>query len=159
MRMEDEKRTSEFVVKLVPIRVLRSHERVIEEHVEELMRQLLRDGRLFYPVLVDEATMVVLDGHHRVEALKRLGARYIPALLVDYSSDVVRVDSWRDGWRVCKEDVIRAGIKGKLLPPKTSRHIVCFDIPRVDTPLHVLLGDEHVPKTRKVGESAQEQGT
>jgi len=84
------------VVKLVPIIALRSHERVIEEHVEELMRQLLRDGRLYYPVLVDEATMVVLDGHHRVEALKRLGARNIPALLVDYSSDVVRVDSWRD---------------------------------------------------------------
>lgn len=159
MRAGADKRNGGLVIKLVPIRVLRSHERVIEEHVEELVRQLIRDGMLFYPVLVDEETMIVLDGHHRVEALKRLGAQYIPALLIDYSSDVVRVDSWRDEWRVCKEDVIRAGIKGELLPPKTSRHIVCFDIPRVDTPLHVLLGDEHVPKTRKVGEGTHEQST
>lgn len=157
--MQNESEANDFIIKLVPIERLRSHERIIEEHVKELVEQLLRDGELFYPVLIDKSTMIILDGHHRVEALRRLGARYVPAILIDYSSDVVEVDTWRDGWRVCKEDVIRAGLSGELLPPKTSRHIVCFDIPKVNTPLNVLLGEDYAPKTRGSREGAQEQST
>lgn len=149
-----------IVIKLVPIEVLRPHERVIEKHVTELMNDIVRDGRLIYPILVDRETMIILDGHHRVEALKRLGARYIPAILVDYRGDGVKVSSWRENWAVSKEDVVRAGIEGNLLPPKTSRHITSFDIPAVNVPLDVLFGGvHHVPKVRRFERSVQEEGS
>ena len=154
------KRTQQTItIRLVPIELLRPHERIMERHVKELMNEIVRDGRLIYPVLVDKETMIILDGHHRVEALKRLGARYIPAILVDYRSDEVRVSSWRADWKVRKKDVIEAGLKGELLPPKTSRHITRFKIPEVNVPLHVLFGGGYyVPKTHKFERSVQEEG-
>ncbi len=128
-----------YRVELVPLDALRPHEMVIEERVRALAEDIARRRVLIRPILVDENTMVILDGHHRVEALRRLGARRVAALLVDYGSECVTVGSWRPGWRVTKEDVVRAGLSGRLLPPRTSRHRVCFQIPEVNVPLDQLL--------------------
>lgn len=87
---------------------------------------------------MDYKTLVILDGHHRVEALRILGLKRIPALLVDYDSDCVKVTSWRDGVIVTKSMVREYGLKGILMEPKTSRHMVCFEIPEVNIPLEVL---------------------
>jgi len=38
--------------------------------------------------------MVVLDGMHRVAALRKLGCRYLPVCLVDYQNPKVRVGCW-----------------------------------------------------------------
>ena len=127
------------VIALVPIDSLRPHEQVIEEHVVELLEDIRSRGVLIRPILVDAKTLIVLDGHHRVEALRRLGARWVPAVLVDYDDDsCVRVGSWRPGWRVSKGLVRAAGLSGKLLPPRTSRHIVSFRIPEVNVSLALL---------------------
>ena len=69
-----------------------------------------------------------------------MGLKFIPVLLVDYDSDCVTVSSWRDGVTVTKEMVRERGLKGVLMPPKTSRHKVCFEIPEVRVPLGVLKG-------------------
>jgi len=128
---------------LVPLDSLRAHEQVVEEHVEELLEDIRCRGILIRPILVDKNTMVILDGHHRVEALRKLGARYIPAILVDYRDDsIVTVGSWRPGVRVTKDMVVKAGLSGELLPPKTSRHRVSFLIDDVNAPLELLLGGE-----------------
>ncbi len=110
------------------------------ERVLDLVDQILRDGFIRYPILVDSKTFVVLDGHHRLVAVKLLGLRFIPAILVDYDSDCVSVSSWRDGVVVTKEMVREHGLRGNLMPPKTSRHRVCFEIPEVRAPLEVLRG-------------------
>ncbi len=125
-------------IELVPLDKLRIHEMIIEEHVRELMKDIASRGILIRPILVDRKTMIILDGHHRVEALKRLGKKYVPAVLVDYDSDCVTVSSWRPDWKVTKELVRRAGLSGKPLPPKTSRHRVCFEIPDVNIPIDKL---------------------
>ncbi len=125
---------------LVELEKLRPHEEVIEEHVKELIYDIIKAGVLIKPILVDYRTNIILDGHHRVEALKRLGAKYAPALSVDYQSECIRVTSWRKNVTVDKRLVIKAGTSGKLLPPKTSRHIVCIEIPEVNVPLDALRG-------------------
>ena len=125
-------------LELVPLESLRIHEQVIEEHVKELMEDIVSRGVLIKPILVDAKTLIILDGHHRVEALRRLGKRLIPAILVDYDSDCVTVSSWRDNWVVTKDLVRKAGLSGKPLPPKTSRHRVCFEIPDVNIPISEL---------------------
>ncbi len=111
---------------------------VVEEKVYELSYVISVDGVLKYPILVDSKTMVILDGHHRVEALKLLGCSLVPAILVDYDDSCVSVSSWRPGVVVTKEMVRASGLLGLLMPPKTSRHRVCFEIPRVDVPLESL---------------------
>jgi ParB-like chromosome segregation protein Spo0J len=122
------------------VRLLRPHEDVVEGRVRGLADQILLDGFIRYPILVDSRTLVVLDGHHRLAAAKLLGLRFIPAILVDYDGDCVSVSSWRDGVTVTKDMVREHGLKGNLMPPKTSRHRVCFEVPEVRVPLEVLGG-------------------
>ncbi|MCD6592263.1 MAG: hypothetical protein J7K78_04530 [Thaumarchaeota archaeon] len=66
----------------------------------------------------------ILDGYHRVEALERLGCKNAPCLLIDYRSDRIKVVSWDGGEEISKETVLEAGISGRLLPPRTTRHLI-----------------------------------
>jgi hypothetical protein len=132
-----------YPIALVPLTVLKPHEQDIPERVEALMRSLVEDGVQIKPILVDSKTLVILDGHHRVEALKRMGARYVAAVIVDYDDDeCIAVGSWREGWNVTKELVRRTGVEGKRLPPRTSRHMPRFEVPEVRVPIERLLGGE-----------------
>ena len=126
-------------IELIPIESLRPHEQIVDDHVEELLEDIRRRGILIKPILVDEKTLTILDGHHRVEALRRLGAKYVPAVLVDYDDECVSVDTWRDGWKVTKNLVRATALSGRLLPPKTSRHITRFKISELNVPLRVLI--------------------
>lgn len=110
--------------RLVRLDQLREHEQHIPEHLEELLQEILRDGVLKRPILVDERTMIIIDGHHRYNCMKRLGKRYIPAYLIDYMREEIVVEPWDGKPPVTKEDVIRAGLTGMRLPPKSSKHMV-----------------------------------
>ncbi len=113
-------------VAILKINELKVHELTNRERVEELKKDILRDGKLKKPILVDEKTLIVIDGHHRLQSLKELGCKFIPAVLVDYRSSDICVEPWRDCSVISKEDVIRAGLTGNYLPPKTSKHfIIC----------------------------------
>jgi len=109
---------------------LHGHERVRPALLRELTDQIRKDGYLRRPILVADVDFVILDGHHRVEAVRALGARRIPAYLVDYSSDIVQLGTWPDAVVsvVTKEDVIRRGRTGDLFPPKTSRHTLTIQL-------------------------------
>ena len=120
------RRTPTVRFEVVEIGRLRGHERIRPSLLEQLTDQIRKDGYLRRPVLVADGDFVILDGHHRVEAVRALGARRIPAYLIDYFSDIVRLSIWPDAEVsvVTKEDVIRRGRTGDLFPPKTSRHTV-----------------------------------
>jgi hypothetical protein len=125
-------------VALVSLRLLKEHEKVIPEELLKLMIEILGDGVLKVPIIVDSKHYVILDGHHRYRVIHYLGGKLIPAILVDYDGDLVEVTSWRRGVKVTKKDVLEAALKGRKLPPKTSRHILKVPIPRVDVPLETL---------------------
>ena len=86
-----------YKMAIVPLERLRAHEMAGPQRVEKLVEDIRRRGRVERPVLVDAKTLVMLDGHHRVATLRRLGARRVPAVLVYYSSPCVEVGSWRPG--------------------------------------------------------------
>jgi hypothetical protein len=111
---------------LLDVAVLRCHERVQPDLLARMRDELRRDGELKRPILVADRDFVILDGHHRFEALRQLGCRRIPAYVVDYFSDTVEVGVWPDASvrHVTKQEVIRRGKTGNLFPPKTSRHTV-----------------------------------
>ncbi len=111
---------------ILRINELRVHELIQRERVEELKKDILREGKIKRPILVDENTLIVIDGHHRLQALKELGCKFIPAVLVNYRSNDICVEPWRDCDKISKEDVIKAGLTGNPFPPKTSKHfIIC----------------------------------
>ncbi|WP_243637203.1 ParB N-terminal domain-containing protein [Aeropyrum pernix] len=128
------------IVGLASISSLKPHEEVEDDRLELLLEDIRRRRVVVKPILVDAKTLVILDGHHRFNALKILGARYAPAVLVDYDSPCVSVGSWREGVSVSKEEVRRRGVEGRLYPPRTSRHRVCFEIPDVNAGLEELVG-------------------
>lgn len=109
---------------LVSINRLLRHEEVVPEHVLGLTLEIARDGELRQPIILDRHSLVILDGHHRAEALRRLGCTLVPAYLVDYSSPLIAVETRRTDQVVTKETVIATGLAGRLFPPKTSRHLL-----------------------------------
>lgn len=109
--------------RLLELGRLRCHEQVDAATLEALIAEIIDDGALRQPVVVDSQTLVILDGHHRVRALERLGCVHVPAYLVDYRDPRIIVDCWQPGRApLTKDEVVRAGSHGRPYPPKTSRH-------------------------------------
>jgi len=81
-------------LKIVDIDSLFLHEEIIPETLEQLVKSIKEDGVIRHPVIVDEKSFVVLDGMHRVAALKKLNCKRIPVCLVNYSNPSVMVGCW-----------------------------------------------------------------
>ncbi|MCQ5337468.1 MAG: ParB N-terminal domain-containing protein [Candidatus Methanomethylicia archaeon] len=111
-------------VKILPISTLKPHEEINFEVVRELAIIIKKEGIFRRAIAIDKENYIILDGHHRVKALEILGCRFIPCLLLDYFSPLIVVSSWNNNISLSKELIIDAGIKGKLLPPKTSKHMI-----------------------------------
>jgi hypothetical protein len=111
-------------VTLIELEKLRPHEKVDLQHLKELRDEIKSDRVLKFAIAVDKDTNIILDGHHRFNALKELGCKRIPVVFVDYHSPHVTVRAWRNGGKVTKEMVIEAGLSNNKLPPKTSKHMV-----------------------------------
>ena len=108
----------------VDIDLLRGHEETQSDHLEKLSHEIAMDGFLRRPIVADLQTHVILDGHHRVGALKTLGCVKVPVYFVDYLSPFIEVRPWREGEQVTKEIVLNAGLRGPRLPPKTTKHMI-----------------------------------
>jgi hypothetical protein len=126
---------------LVDPRRLRIHEQVDPGLIEFLERAIESEGILWDPIWVARANGfdVVLNGHHRFRALKRLGARRIPAFVFDYSDPIVKLDRWGEGPPVTKEEVLRRAKRRQPFPPKTTRHTILVELPKRPTKLADLL--------------------
>ncbi|MEM2429487.1 MAG: ParB N-terminal domain-containing protein, partial [Nitrososphaerales archaeon] len=83
-----------FEIVVEEIDKLHLHEEIIPDVLIELENQIKRDGYLKHPVIVDVNTYVVIDGMHRVVAVKRIGCRFIPICLVDYKNPNIAVYNW-----------------------------------------------------------------
>ena len=95
--------TSAYVIKnekmnlhiaILDIDVLLLHEEAIPELLERLIASIKNDGCLNHPIIVDSESLLVLDGVHRVAALKKLKCKRVPACLVDYKNPAIQIFSW-----------------------------------------------------------------
>ena len=73
---------------------LRPHEETVQHDLDTIVRALQSDPVLRHPIIADIASGAVLDGTHRLAALKKLGCRTIPAALLDYQNPLVKIDRW-----------------------------------------------------------------
>ena len=109
---------------LLPLRDLKTHEAAEPDRVRRVMRQMKSTGVVKKAIIVDSKSMVVLDGVHRLSALKMLGSVRVPAWLIDYSDEEVIVLSKDRKSQIPKDEVVRAATQGPKFPPKTTRHMV-----------------------------------
>ncbi|PIZ52333.1 transcriptional regulator [Candidatus Woesearchaeota archaeon CG_4_10_14_0_2_um_filter_33_13] len=128
--------SQDYKIKVIEIHKLHPHELINGTRFEEIKEELLSTERIF-PIIVDQNSDVILDGHHRYNVLKTLGFRKIPVISVDYNNENIGLFPWREGEEITKEDVIRRGISGELYPPKTSRHVLGLENP-ITVPLKSL---------------------
>ncbi len=109
-------------VDLHPVAALRPHEKTHAAHRRALKRQLVKN-RYVTPIVADRHSKTVLDGHHRLHAARELGLIRIPVVFLDYGDGAIRVETWRPGKPVAKQDVLDRAQQGLLFAAKTTRHI------------------------------------
>ncbi|MCS7096173.1 MAG: pyridoxal-phosphate dependent enzyme [Candidatus Bathyarchaeota archaeon] len=101
-----------------------------------LYARILSTKAVTRPVVVDENTGVVLDGYEVFYALDLLSAEKIPVIKANLSS--VKLTSLQSGLKpVTAESIIKAGINGPKLPPKSFK--VSVEIPEINVSLKDLL--------------------
>jgi len=96
-------------ITLVEVDKLYIHEEIIPRILSWLAEKIVKDGVFKDPIIVDEKTLVVLDGMHRVAAAKELGFKYIPVCLVDYDNPNIGLYAWGRVVRV--KEAARAAYK------------------------------------------------
>ncbi len=130
---------SEPEFRLVPIAHLRAHEQYEEPNVRDLVEEIRAKGVFADPIWVARGTYVILNGHHRVEAARRLGLREVPAWVIEYDCDLISLEPWSPGPPIAKAEVVRRALAGELFPPKTTRHRLRVTLPMRSMSLGELL--------------------
>ncbi|MFP3984729.1 MAG: ParB N-terminal domain-containing protein [Candidatus Bathyarchaeia archaeon] len=132
---------------LLPIDDMKPHEKGSPLYLDMLIEEIQRDGVLKCPIIVDERTHVILDGMHRWLSLKILGytlAPVIPIAARDNPKIRVgrrRIHRYLNGHdkEITVEKVITAGLEGRLMSPRSTRHFFPFSKShRIDYPLRLL---------------------
>lgn len=104
------------------------HEETQPDKVKTHAAKMLRRGTQKRPVVVhyldDERKYLIIDGHHRVAALKELGYQYVIANRIDYLSSEIKVKSWQGAKEWDKKDIIEQALRGNLRGPKTTKHVI-----------------------------------
>ena len=83
-----------ITLSLRPIQSLRPHEEVVSHELGLIIHDLEHENLLRHPLIVDESTGVILDGTHRLAALKALDCRLVPCALVEYNDPRILVERW-----------------------------------------------------------------
>lgn len=128
-------------IEIVELAQLRPHEQTLPERVETMTNKLQRNDFFHKPILIDRKTMTILDGHHRHQASLRLGLLRVPAICMDYLVDErITVEPWRPEElpSLAKQTILSHAQTGKLMKPKSSKHIVAFELPALEVPLSDL---------------------
>lgn len=120
--------------RIIPLSGLRMHEKVARDRLDAMVRWLEKYG-VTTPIVVEKKHRVILDGHHRYAALRKLGYRKTPAYLVDYKDVEVLP---RRKIKVSRELVIKRALSGRPFPPKTTRHVYSKRLKMIKVPLDRL---------------------
>jgi len=83
-----------FVLGVKPVSILRPHEETIQSHVVGIAAEMKQDGVQKDPIMVDQESLTVLDGMHRLAAFSALGIENAVCCSVDYSSRAVTLARW-----------------------------------------------------------------
>lgn len=113
-------------VRLVHIDDLYGHERVLHDRAGKL-QDYIRDlpVKILPAIIIDSQYQVVIDGHHRLELFRAAGMTIVPAVSVNYHHpDILVNPPGKERAGITKETVIRQAVRGELMDPKSTQHMV-----------------------------------
>jgi glycerol-3-phosphate cytidylyltransferase len=162
-------------LRMVPVEELKIFEAHDEAKTARLVEKIRTEGVFFNPISIVRE-MIVIDGANRFEALRRLGARYAPCVVYDYSEiDLMgNVHFVKDGRRTRLSEFAReegeriefpqrtpaeiraAAESGQLVPNGETFHRVPQSVIRLPIPLHALLADAPCDLTAEINRRIDE---
>jgi len=83
-----------FTLGVKPVSALRPHEETIPSHVRGIAAEMKEDGVQKDPIIIDQDTLTVLDGMHRLAAFNELGVENAVCCSVDYASPAIKLGRW-----------------------------------------------------------------
>ncbi len=87
---------------LIHIDDLLPHEEIVTERLNALLELIKKLNAVDMPIIAApiEGTekYLIVDGHHRWAALKKIGASKVPAIIIDYFDPAVKVYTWYPGF-------------------------------------------------------------
>ncbi|MDC0271410.1 ParB N-terminal domain-containing protein, partial [Akkermansiaceae bacterium] len=133
-----------FKIARIKVDELKPIELINKRHFSSLESQILEDGAMKEPLIIDSKSMAVLDGSHRYAFCKKYNIEQIDVLVVDYDSDLIsvgtrlhhRIEIDSKLW-LSKQKVRFTAYSGKLFNPRTTRHFFPFRKPRIDFKLNL----------------------
>jgi len=131
------------ILPTVNIERLKPHEQTDPYRLREIIRQLTRDGYQKDPIIVDDKHLIILDGHHRVSALKTLGYSKILAHKVNYGDENIVLKTWYP---------VVIGSKSRLinvLSPHIDRQEPHLPIGSEKDPILIVGGREYLLKATR----------
>lgn len=100
---------------------VRCHEEVMEDRLSAFVSYLktLSPHIILPSILICSETHTLIDGHHRLHALKQLDYEWCPVTYINYSAPSIVPDL---SSKITKKQIIAAALTSNLLPPKSSSH-------------------------------------
>ena len=100
--------------------------------------KMIKNGIWERPICIEKNYRLILDGQHRYNVAVKLGLKYIPCDLFDYSDKKLLVWSLRKDCIVTKKLVISKALNGDIYPYKTAKHKFPYKIEKCLIPLDDL---------------------
>jgi hypothetical protein len=128
---------SRWSVAMVPVERILPNEEYDARRLVEVLDSIERAGRWTVPIVLERASLAVMDGHHRLAAARALSFVRVPCVLLDYAD--VQVESRRPGIHVDGDEIIARSRARNLYPPKTTRHVFSRPLPMCSIALDLLV--------------------
>lgn len=90
---------------LINIDLLRPHEQIDPIRLHEIKKQLIKEGIQREPIIIDGDHLIVLDGHHRIKALKDLGYSKVAAHKINYKDNDLILKTWHPAIKGSKKEL------------------------------------------------------
>lgn len=129
---------SSYAVINLPVGALYPTEEINIEDARMLAMIIAQERRWNRPLLVETRYRVIMDGHHRYFCATALGLSLVPCVLLSYDDPNLRVSYRSDPTPVDVERIIQAGLSGRLMNYKTTRHQLLAALPSCSVPLDEL---------------------
>ncbi len=116
---------AELQIKLIEIHHLKPHEKVFLEKVEIIQKLFHNNIYQLRPVVIDLKSKMIIDGHHRYEALKRSGCLLCPCIEIDYlQASIIALEGGASGKELNKNEIINSALNGFIFDQKFTYHVV-----------------------------------
>lgn len=127
-----------YKVVMKKVSTLLPTEEINRDRALTLSNKISADGIWTRPMFIEGDTFAVMDGHHRLFAASQLALEVVPCLLLSYDDPRLSVSYWHKAGAFPVEKILHAARNRKLLPYKTTRHVLNAEFYPADQKLSTL---------------------